>query len=61
MHGVICETTKLAISDSGYCDFKTGEYDSSGSVSFKPINSSDQIKCSKLLQTGFQDLIYVKL
>ena len=56
IHGVICETTKLATSDFGICDFeepKAGEY---GSFSFKGTNSSDAIKCSQLVQTGFLDL-----
>ena len=59
IHGVICETTKLATSDFGICNFKRsgdyfdGEY---GSFRFKPTNSSDEIKCSQLVQTGFLNL-----
>ena len=56
MHGVICETTKLATSDFSACDFETdrdGEY---GSFSFKPTNSTEKIKCSKFVQTGFQNI-----
>ena len=51
----------MASSDLDICDFKEyGDYrfgkDSSypqGSFSFKPTNLSDEIKCSKLAQTGF--------
>ena len=66
MHGVICETTRLATSDFDFCDFETSYLGDYGSFSFKPINSSDQIKCSKFVQTGFQDikmpnLLYLKV
>ena len=57
IHGVICETTKLATSKFETCDFETsgwwGEY---GLFSFKPTNSSDKIKCSKLFKTGLQNI-----
>ena len=60
IHGVICETTKLATSDFGICEFDRqiddlfgGIY---GSFSLKGTNSSEEIKCSQLVQTGFQDL-----
>ena len=56
-HGVICETTKMAISDFGICDFEEPYgSDESGSFSFKPTNSSDEIKCSQLVQAGFLDI-----
>ena len=55
-HGVICETTKMAISDFGICDFTVDEFGGYGSFSFKPTNSSDEIKCSQLVQAGFLDI-----
>lgn len=51
----------MATADFSFCDFKTNDsgvygYGSfSGSFSFIPTNSSDEIKCSKLVQTGFQN------
>ena len=58
MHGVICETTKLATSGFGFCDFVVHneghhmgyQY---GSFSFNGKKSSGAIKCSQLVQTGF--------
>ena len=56
-HGVICETTKMATSDFGICDFQRADYTfSGGSFSFKPTNSSDEIKCSEVVQAGFLDI-----
>ena len=55
-HGVICETTKMAISGFGICDFVADEWSEYGSFSFKPTNSSDEIKCSQLVQAGFADI-----
>ena len=53
-HGVICETTKMATPDIGICYFfSDGEH---GSFGFKPTNSSDEIKCSQLVQAGFLDI-----
>ena len=37
------------------CDFET-DGDQYGSFSFKPTNSSEKIKCSKFVQTGFQNI-----
>ena len=54
IHGVICETTKLATSDfgtGGICDFES-YWDVYGSFSFKQTHSSDEIKCSQLIQAG---------
>ena len=59
IHGVICETTKLATSDFGICDFVADEntsWSTYGSFSFKPTNSSDEVKCSHVVQTGFLNL-----
>ena len=55
-HGLICETPKMSISDFGICDFTADEYGQYGSFSFKPTNSSEKIKCSKLVQTGFHNI-----
>ena len=53
IHGVICETTKLATSDFGICDFELDLSQWFGSFSLKPTNLTDDIKCSQLVQTGF--------
>ena len=55
IHGVICETTKLATSDFGICDFETDQLGHYGLFSLKPTNSSDEIKCSKIVQAGFSN------
>ena len=52
-HGVICETTKLATSDFGICNFEVDVSQFFGSFSLKPTNLTDDIKCSQLVQTGF--------
>ena len=51
IHGVICETTKVATSDFGICDYEADSWH--GSFSFKGTNSSDEIQCSQLVKTGF--------
>ena len=65
IHGVICETKKLATSDFSVCDFEYStdtDYENNivyyGSFSFKPTDLSYEVKCSKLIQTGFYKLFH---
>ena len=59
IHGVTCETTKMSTSDFSKCDFEQDEGGQYGSFSFKPINSSDDVQCSQLLQTGFKNIKHI--
>ena len=51
----------MATSDFSTCDFKNYRdiqfFQFYGSFSFKPTNLSYEIKCSKLVQTGFLSMI----
>ena len=55
IHGVICETTKLASNlTSNFCNFKVhGGLKQHGTFSFMPTNMSEEVKCFQLVQTRF--------
>ena len=63
IHGVTCESKKLATSDFGLCDFEDWRYDVSkrmynyGSFSLISTNLSNDVKCSRLVQAGFLKLL----